>query len=116
MLGDPAFEDAGAAVLRSVRRQGDELADVAASAVLAFDAAQLLDGFCGLPARGPAGGLDARAAAEAFDLDPGVFAEYPASRLDRPAELGLRMGVLVVRLPLLARILLGVEELELPAG
>jgi hypothetical protein len=55
--------------------------------------------------------------AEALDLDAGVLAEHPAGRIrDRAAEPRLRQRVVVVRLARLGRVLVGFEELDLPAG
>src|SRR5439155_22352415 len=115
LLGDPAFEGSRAAVFDSLGRDRHELADVARPAALAFDSFELLERTLRLAPGRPAGRTHSWAAAEAFDLDARVLAEHPPVGLALAPELGLRKGVLVVRLAGLGRIVAGAEQLELPA-
>src|SRR5512144_2137215 len=80
LLGDPAFEDPPAALLGPVRRERDELADVARAPPVALDAFELFQRALRFTAGRPPGRQHARAAAEAFDLDARVLAERPAIR------------------------------------
>src|SRR5262249_5301813 len=115
LLADPAFEDARAPVLGSLRRDPHQLADVARPAAVALDAVELLERPLRFAACRPPGRPHARAAAEAHDLHARVLAEHPALRLELMPELGLRPGVREIGLAALRRVLLGVEQLERPA-
>ena len=110
---DRPLEDPGASPLAAVRCQGDELADVARTAI--YGAVQLHEELrdavlC------PACRRDSRPAAECGRLDPRVLAEDPRVRLpDLAPEPGFVPCVLVVRLPVLVRKPVRAEQLDLPA-
>src|SRR5690242_17482474 len=75
---DRAVRDAGSAELRPVRRNRDELGDVACTPVC--DTVELAEELRdrGRTFRCVARGVQARASAERGDLDPGVLADRPA--------------------------------------
>src|SRR4051794_9892916 len=114
-IGDSALDDAGAAHHAAVRRDRDELADVAGAAIrlVAELAEELRDR--GRAFRRIAGGVQARPAAERRHLDPGVFADRPpAGRVVGEARLDER--VVVVGLAGLFRPTARLERLDPPAG
>jgi hypothetical protein len=116
LMDDPAFEDAGPAQLPAVRRDRDELADVARSPGFPLEPAELGE----QPFDGLAGGeprrLDPGPAVEPGDLEARVLAEDPVGLVERTSVLGLGAGVLVVGRARLRRILVSLERLDLPAG
>jgi hypothetical protein len=115
LLGDAALERAGAAVLAAVGSDRGELADVAGAAI-PF-AGERFEDPLDVPTLGPTGGFDAGPAAERLDLESGVLAEHPRiRRADLAAEQRLAAGVLEERAARLGRIVVGVEELDRPAG
>src|ERR671922_1548057 len=117
LVPDPAFEDARAPLLVSLRRQRDQLADVARPPAATLHALELGQQPVDVELSGEARRPDPRRAAEALDLEAGVLAEHPGTRpVQRPPEHGLRARVLVVGLADLRRILVDRERLDLPAG
>src|SRR5437016_2345189 len=116
LVDDAALEHAGPAVLLALRREADELADVARATAFAFEAAELLQ-HLGDAVLGPSRRVQPRRAAEPGHLDARVLAERPLARLGpRAAEARLRQRVLVVALAFLGRHPVGLEELDSPAG
>jgi hypothetical protein len=114
LRADPALEHARSADLAAVGRDRDELADVARSTI-GNPGERLEDPLDVAPLR-PAGGLDAGAAAERDDLEPGVLAQDPLPRRADGASVEcLRARVLAERLTGLRRVLGGVEERDRPA-
>ena len=77
-LRDSAFKDARAAVLLALRRERDQLADVA-RASRRPDALELGQQPLDVQAAGEPGGLDSRCAVEAGDLETRVLAKHPAA-------------------------------------
>jgi hypothetical protein len=114
LVDDSTFEDAGPSQLASLRRDRDQLADVARTPVL--DAVELREQALHVFPSGKPRRLDARPAPEPVDLEARVLAEDPARRVERMPELRLRPRVLVVRLAGLRRVFLGLERFDLPAG
>src|SRR5690349_3499165 len=112
--GNRPVEDAGAAQLLPVRRDRDELTDVARAAVV--DVAQLLQQLCDRrrALRCVARGVNAGPAAERCHLDARVLADRPAAGTP-VREPRLDQRVLVVRRPRLLRIVVGVERRDRPA-
>src|SRR5437588_3764319 len=74
-IGDPAFEDAGAAQLLARRTEGHQLADVTGAAALPLDVAKLAEQAADGVAPAEARRADPRGAAEALDLEPRVLAQ-----------------------------------------
>src|SRR6476660_1399436 len=113
LVGNAPFERAGAAKLASVRREEDELGDVARSALLDPRqlAQELRDRWRSL-GRVPRG-QDAGPAAERLDLEPRVLRQHPAVRV-LSAEARLQRRVLVVRRAGLGRVVVAVERLDRP--
>src|SRR5213079_2688309 len=115
LVGDPALEDPGAAQLLPGWRKGDELADIAGPSALVLDVAEFREQALDRLAAAEARRTDPRAAAEAVHLEPGVLAEHPGVLVDelRPVPR-LAERVLVVGGTCFGRIVLRVEEAELP--
>jgi hypothetical protein len=116
LVDDSTFEDARPSQLAPLRRDGDQLADVAGTPALSPDAFQLGEQALHVFSAGEPRGLDPWPASEPVDLEAGVLAENPRGWVERMAELRLRPRVLVVRLAGLWRILVGVERLDRPAA
>src|SRR5689334_7084057 len=114
-LGDAAFERARAAELASVRRERDELADVAGAPVGL--AVERLEDPLDVPALRPARRLDARGPVQRIDLEPRVLAEHPCLRRSDLAAVK-RLAARVLQEPVagLRRIVARVEQLDRPAG
>src|SRR6266700_7524331 len=114
---DSAFERASSTTLLAGRAEGDELAHIPSPPVGALQALQLLQHPPDLVPGGAPGGMDARASSQAGDFDAGVLADHPERRRrDSTSEAGLRQRVLVVGLARLGRIVLSLDDLDLPAG
>src|SRR5438477_2967280 len=114
---DPAFERALPTALLASRAEGDELAHVPSMSGIALQALKLLQHPPDLVPGGAARGMDARASSQAGDFDAGILAEHPERRRrERAAEPGLRQRVVVVRRARFGRIVLHVQDLDLPAG
>jgi hypothetical protein len=111
---DAALEDSCSTQLLALGRDGDELADVTRSTRVPLEALELRAQPLDVLSAGEAGRLDARAAAEALDLEAGVLAEDPMRGVARPAELRLGASVLVVGRTGLGRVVVRVERLDLP--
>src|SRR5437762_5714744 len=95
---DPAREHAGPAQLVTLRRERDQLADVARPATVAVHITQLPQQPPDLVAGGPPRGGDARPAVETDDLDPGVLADHPRGGVaDAASEARLAERVVVAR-------------------
>src|SRR2546423_15671077 len=104
LVGDPSRQRAGTAKLVALRRQRDELADVACVAPVPLDPFELAQQPPHLVTGGAARRLHARTAAEPCDLDAGVLAEHPGiRRSDGATEHRLAARVVVVRLAHLSR-------------
>jgi hypothetical protein len=116
LVDDHALEGAGAAQLPAVRRDRDELADVAGSPRTSLEALELGQ----QPFDGPAAceprRLDPGPAVERGDLEARVLAEDPVRRLEYVSVLSLGAGILVVGRAGLRRVAVGLERLDLPAG
>src|SRR3954462_11017183 len=114
-LGDPALEDAGATHLLALRREGDQLADVACAAAVSFDALELckqpLDRLASAEARGE----DPRGASEAVDLDSRILADHPLITGELAAVKRLPQGIFVVGRPIFRRVGVGVEQAQVTA-
>jgi hypothetical protein len=114
LVDDSSVQDARPSKLASLRRYGDQLADVARTPVP--DAVELREQALYVFPPGKPCRLDARPAPEPVDLEAGVLAKDPSRGVERMPEPRLRPRVLVVRLAGLRRVFLGLERFDLPAG
>src|SRR5437868_5849864 len=115
LAGDPALEDPGAADLLPVRRDRDELRDVACTPSLALDALQLREQAANRVVAAEAGREDARRPSQPRNLDARVLTEHPGAAGEPPAVLGLAAGIRVVGVAVLGRVLVSVEHRQVPA-
>jgi hypothetical protein len=115
LVDDRALEDAGAAQVTAVRRDRDELADVAGAPGVPLQALELREEPLDVLAACEPRRLDPGSAVKAGDLEPRVLAEDPVRRLERVSVRRLGAGVLVVGRAGLRRIVVRVERLDLPA-
>src|SRR5438105_2703316 len=114
--GDTALQGSGPPQRRSVGAERYELADVAGAPGVALHPVELAQHPNDLDAPRAARGMYAGPAAQAGDLDARVLAQRPVLRIHvSPAELRLRVRVLVVRGSRLGRVFVHRERLDLPA-